>query len=194
LSLEPRFIGQARGAIDAGQWVRPKRVQNFSGALAALVARQVISENDCMDRGIFRNRTNSAKVDWALVVACLASWVGLTSVAHAIDLNGAWATDSSVCNKVFVRKGDAISFAAESDQFGGGVIFEGNKIRGQMGNCTIKARKEDGSTIHFIAACASDIMAQNVQFSAKIINDNTIARIFPGMGDELNMNYTRCRN
>jgi hypothetical protein len=163
-------------------------------ALAALVARSVISENDCMDQGIFRNKTNSAKIKLALVVTCVVSWAGLGNSALAIDLNGAWATDSSVCGKVFIRKGDAISFAPESDQFGGGVIFDGNKIRGQMGACTIKARKEDKSTIHFIAVCASDIMASNVQFSAKIIDDNTIARIFPGMGDELNLNYSRCPN
>jgi hypothetical protein len=146
-----------------------------------------------MAQDIFRNTTNSAK-NWALVVICAASCAGLGNAAHAIDLNGAWATDSSVCSKVFVRKGDLISFAPESDQFGGGLIFDGNKIRGQMGACTIKARKEDSSTVHFIAACASDIMAQNVQFSAKIIDDNTIARIFPGMGDELNLNYSRCPN
>jgi hypothetical protein len=144
-----------------------------------------------MDKGIFRNGANWAKIKLALVVA---SWAVLGNAAHAIDLNGAWATDSSVCSKVFVRKGDAISFAPESDQFGGGLIFDGNKIRGQMGACTIKARKEDGSTVHFIAACASDIMASNVQLSAKIIDDNTIARIFPGMGDELNLNYSRCPN
>jgi hypothetical protein len=63
-----------------------------------------------------------------------------------------------------------------------------------MQTCTIKTRKEDGNLIHFLAACASDIMASNVQFSARVIDDNTIARIFPGMGDELNMKYSRCPN
>ena len=129
-----------------------------------------------------------------LITVCATSWVFLGSPALATDLNGSWATDVSVCNKVFVKNGDTISFARDSDQYGGGFIMEGNKVRGQLQTCAIKTRKEDGNVIHFIAACASDIMASNVQFSAKIIDDNTIARIFPGMGDELNMKYSRCPN
>jgi hypothetical protein len=112
----------------------------------------------------------------------------------AVDLNGSWATDASVCNKVFVKKGDTVAFAQDSDQFGGGFILEGNKVRGQMQSCAIKARKEDGNMVHFLAACASDIMASNVQFSARVIDDNTIARIFPGMPDELSIKYSRCPN
>ena len=60
-----------------------------------------------------------------------------------------------------------------------------------MQNCTIKAQKENGDVIHMIAACANDIMASNVQFSAKIIDNNTIARIFPDM-PEFTINYSRC--
>jgi hypothetical protein len=129
-----------------------------------------------------------------LFTICAASWSAIWGPVLAADLNGAWATDASVCNKIFVKKGDTISFAQDSDQFGGGFILEGNKVRGQMQTCAIKTRKEDGNLIHFLAACASDIMASNVQFSARVIDDNTIARIFPGMGDELNMKYSRCPN
>jgi len=129
-----------------------------------------------------------------LATICAAGWIASGSPVFAIDLNGPWATDASVCNKVFVKKGDTISFGQDSDQFGGGFIMEGNKVRGQMQTCTIKARKEDGNTVHFLAACASDIMASNIQFSARVIDDNTIARIFPGMPDELSIKYSRCPN
>jgi len=129
-----------------------------------------------------------------LVTICAAIWTAFASPVLAIDLNGSWATDASVCNKVFVKKGDTISFAQDSDQFGGGFILEGNKVRGQMQSCTIKARKEDGNMVHLLAACASDIMASNIQFSARVIDDNTIARIFPGMPDELSIKYSRCPN
>lgn len=129
-----------------------------------------------------------------LTVICVGSWIALGSPVLAIELNGSWATDASVCNKVFVKKGDSISFARDSDQFGGGFIMESNKIRGQMLTCSIKARKEDGNMVHFLAACASDIMTSNVQFSAKVIDDNTITRFFPGMGDELSIQYSRCPN
>ena len=72
--------------------------------------------------------------------------------------------------------------------------MESNKVRGQMLTCAIKARKEDGNMVHFLAACASDIMTSNVQFSAKVIDNNTITRFFPGMGDELSIQYSRCPN
>jgi hypothetical protein len=127
-----------------------------------------------------------------LVAACAAGWMALLSSAQATDLNGSWATDASACGKVFIKNGGAISFRPDSDQFGGGFIMEGNKVRGQLQTCTIKTRKEDGNVIHILAACATDIMASNIQFSARIIDDNTIRRIFPGMSDELSISYSRC--
>lgn len=127
-----------------------------------------------------------------LAAACAAIWMTMLIPAYAIDLNGPWATDASACNKVFVKKGEAISFQQGSDEYGGGFILEGNKVRGQMGTCTIKVRQEDGNKVHMLAACATDIMASNIQFSARIIDDNTIARIFPGMSDELSIKYSRC--
>ena len=130
----------------------------------------------------------------ALLTTCAAGWMALGSSVFAADLNGAWATDVSVCNKVFTKKGGTIAFAQDSDQFGGGFIVDGDKIRGQLQTCTIKTRKQDGNLTHFIAACANDIMASNVQFSAKLIDNNTISRTFPGMGDELDMKYARCPN
>jgi hypothetical protein len=126
----------------------------------------------------------------AAVVA--ASGMAISGPARAIDLNGPWATDASVCSKVFVKKGGATAFQPDSDQYGGGFIVEGNKVRGQMQTCTIKARKEDGNVVHMLAACASDIMASNLQFSAKVIDANTIARFFPGLPDELSIKYSRC--
>jgi hypothetical protein len=127
-----------------------------------------------------------------VVIVCAAIWTTLATAVSATDLNGAWATDASVCNKVFVKKGEHLSFTKDSDEYGGGFILEGNNVRGQLQTCTIKARKENGNVVHMIAACASDIMASNIQFSAKVVDDNTIARIFPDMGDELSIKYSRC--
>jgi hypothetical protein len=127
-----------------------------------------------------------------LVAAAVASWMAILNPAHATDLNGSWATDVSACNKVFVTKGSVISFRTDSDQYGGGFIMEGNKVRGQMQTCTIKARKEEGNVVHMLATCANDIMASSIQFSARIVDDNTISRIFPGMSDDLSIKYSRC--
>jgi hypothetical protein len=82
-------------------------------------------------------------------------------------------------------------FRQDSDRYGGGFIVDGDKIRGQMQTCTLTRRKEEGNIIHMIAKCADDIMLSNVQFSAKIVDDNTIARIFPGM-PEFTLSYSRC--
>jgi hypothetical protein len=123
-----------------------------------------------------------------LAVACVIP----QSATYAADLNGAWATDASSCSKVFVKKGNVVSFQLDSDQYGGGFVVEGDKVRGQMQTCSIKARKEDGNAVHMLAACATDIMASNVQLSARIVDDNTILRFFPGMPDELSIRYSRC--
>jgi hypothetical protein len=140
-------------------------------------------------------RMNTMKIKQpALIAICAASWLACGGAVLAADLNGSWATDASVCNKVFVKKGNTISFVQDSDEFGGGFILEGNHVRGQQQTCTIKTRKEDGNMVHMLAACADEIMASNVQFSARVIDDNTIERFFPGLPDELSIRYSRCPN
>jgi hypothetical protein len=112
--------------------------------------------------------------------------------AYAVDLSGSWTTDTTVCDKIFVKKGDTISFQTESDQYGGGFIMDENRIRGQMQTCVIKIRKQDGNIVHMLATCADDIMASNIQFSVRIVDDNTIMRMFPGLPDDLSIKYSRC--
>ena len=89
----------------------------------------------------------------------------MPSFAIAFDLNGAWASDADNCTKVFVRKGSQVTFTDMSDVYGGGFIIEGDQITGKFARCRIKTRKDDGKTINLVAACASDIMLQSVQFS-----------------------------
>lgn len=128
---------------------------------------------------------------FAAISVLAFSSIALVSAAKALDLNGSWATASSACSQVFIKKDGAISFRQDSDQYGGGFILEGDKIRGQMQTCTITRRKEEGNVVHMVAKCADDIMTSNVQLSAKVIDDNTIARIFPGM-PEFTLSYSRC--
>jgi hypothetical protein len=82
-------------------------------------------------------------------------------------------------------------FRRDSDIYGGGFIIDGRRIRGRSGSCTIKSSKEDGSTIHMIAGCATDIMLSTVQFSVRVIDDNTITRVFPGI-EGMELTYYRC--
>ena len=102
----------------------------------------------------------------------------LTSQAYAFDLNGAWATGTDQCKQVFVKKGDKISFAQFSEEFGGGFIADGNDVRSKTARCTITSRKETGDIIDFQAACASEIMATSTNLRLKILDANSVSRIF----------------
>jgi hypothetical protein len=113
-----------------------------------------------------------------LYVLLFCSGLLLTSQARAFDLNGAWATGADQCSKVFVKKGDKISFAHFSEEFGGGFVADGNDVRSKTARCTIMSRKEAGDTIDFQAACASEIMATSTNLRLRILDANSVSRIF----------------
>ena len=120
-----------------------------------------------------------------------AAWMSYVTCSQAFDLTGLWASDRDACQKIFATKGNKTSFQKDSDLYGGGFIVEGNRIRGRMATCNIRSTKQDGTTVHLMTACATDIMLQNVQFSMKVVDDNRITRIFPGI-DGMELDYVRC--
>jgi hypothetical protein len=111
--------------------------------------------------------------------------------ANAIELSGAWATEADLCNRVFTKKGNGVVFAELSDLFGSGFIIEGNRIRGKNARCTITSRKQDGDNLELGASCASTIMNQDVHFNLKVVDDNTLNRLFPDIPGML-LKYSRC--
>jgi hypothetical protein len=128
----------------------------------------------------------------AAVSALLAgALLAIPGCALAFDLNGAWASDADNCAKVFERKGAQVTFTEMSDVYGGGFIIEGDQVTGKFARCRIKAKKDDGKTINLVAACASDIMLQNVQFSLREVDANSVIRMFPGM-EGMEIKYARC--
>jgi hypothetical protein len=133
----------------------------------------------------------SLSMNAASAALLLAAFLAMPGSAAAFDLNGAWASDADNCAKVFERKGAQVAFTDMSDVYGGGFIIEGDQIIGKFGRCRIKARKDDGKTINLIAACASDIMLQSVQFSLKEADANNVIRTFPGM-EGMEIKYARC--
>jgi hypothetical protein len=113
--------------------------------------------------------------------------------ARAFDFTGAWATNADQCNKVFVKdKSGQVTFAPDSEVFGGGFIAEPNRLVGRFAKCTIKSKKDDGEIMNMIASCASDIMLSSVQFELKMVDQNKILRLFPGMED-MQIGYYRCQ-
>ena len=123
--------------------------------------------------------------------ACAGAVALLGGGAYAVDLSGAWASAPEVCDKVFVTKGNQISFGPKSDIHGSGFIIEGRRIRGRTAKCNLIRTREDKGIVHMVAACATDIMLSNVQFSLRVRDENTVDRIFPGMAD-MEMPFFRC--
>jgi hypothetical protein len=127
----------------------------------------------------------------ASITLLLGALVTMAGRADAVDLNGAWATSADQCDKVFARQGGRLGFTEMSDVYGGGFIIDDDQIIGKFARCRIKARKDDGSNVNMIAACATDIMLSSVQFSVKELDANSIARLFPGVED-MEIRYHRC--
>lgn len=134
--------------------------------------------------------------DHRLAKLCaLAACIGvlLSSRAEAFDLNGAWTTSADQCSKIFVKKGNQISFAQFSEEFGGGFVADEKQIRGKIARCVIRSREEAGDAIELRAFCASDIMTSNIELHLKIVDQNTVSRVFsdPDMAG-VEMSYSRC--
>ena len=122
----------------------------------------------------------------------LGSSIFSVAEARAIELTGAWAGHADLCSQVFTKKDGRVEYAEFSELFGSGFIIDGDRIRGRAATCTIKSRKQEGDSIELSAACASSIMTQDVRFSLKIIDDDTISRSFPEIAG-MSLNYTRCK-
>jgi hypothetical protein len=124
-------------------------------------------------------------------LAMIIASILLPGRAGAFELSGAWASASELCDRVFVKKGNAINFAELSDLFGSGFIVNGKAIRGKSAKCAIKSSKQDGELTTIAASCATSIMTGDYQFSYKVVDDNTITRLFPDIKD-MTLRYFRC--
>lgn len=117
-------------------------------------------------------------------------WCLLTP-ANSADLDGVWATDVRHCDRIFVKNKANVSFAKDSDIYGNGFIIEGNRVRAKTTTCNVKSRNEDGSITHLTATCATEIMQLDTRFSMRLVNHDTLERIYPGV-PELDSRYGRC--
>ena len=116
---------------------------------------------------------------------------GVVRADDIAGINGLWATDARNCDKIFVKTGQGFSFSKDSDLYGSGFIIEGRKVVTPVARCDIKTSKQDGTTTHLIAGCATDVMLSNMQASFKTINKDRILRIFPAVS-EMEIPFERC--
>jgi hypothetical protein len=125
------------------------------------------------------------------MVGLTAAVLLLSGKAFAFDLSGAWASDRNLCDHVFSRKGSAVSFTELSDLYGAGFIVNGDAIQGKSAKCSIRSRKQEGDTTTLSASCASAIMTDNYQFSYRVVDDNTLERLFPDIPN-MTLKFSRC--
>jgi hypothetical protein len=110
---------------------------------------------------------------------------------QAFELTGAWASQTDLCPLVFTKKGNQVVFTELSDLFGSGFIVDGDRMRGRSTKCTIKSKKQAGDSLELLAACATSIMTSNVRFNLKIVDDNSLDRLFPEIAG-MTLKYSRC--
>lgn len=134
---------------------------------------------------------HARRVVLAAGIILLLPTLVFSGAAWAFDLNGAWATNPDQCNKVFERKAGGVALRESSDLYGSGFVIDGKKVVGKTARCTISSRNQDESSINFLASCATEIMLDNIQFNLKIVDDNTVNRIFPGIPG-MAVTYSRC--
>jgi hypothetical protein len=125
-----------------------------------------------------------------LIVSC-AVFSLFGTPAYSFELNGAWASDPSICGKIFVKQDTKLVMTPDADTYGSGFVVDGNQVRGKIATCNIKSRKEEPGVVHLITSCSTDVALQAMQFSIKIDDDNRITRIFPGV-PEMSVSYSRC--
>ena len=127
-----------------------------------------------------------------LLGAPLLAGITLLAVqAHAFELNGAWASNATQCDKMFIKKGKKVSFEPLSDLYGSGFIIEGNRIRGKAASCTIKRGRRMRDSLRLSASCATSITVADIEFNLKIIDDNTVVRVY-AEGAGMQVDFSRC--
>ena len=113
------------------------------------------------------------------------------SATAAPDLDGAWASDASVCSKVFAKSNNKVTLTPDAELYGGGLIVEGKRADGTFQNCKLKSAENDGTTLHLIAACSTGVMVSDVKVTVKVLGPNQIM-VSPGGPVNVDTSYVRC--
>jgi hypothetical protein len=126
----------------------------------------------------------------AALLAVLAT-LSCSPSTHAADLDGAWASDASVCGKVFVKSNNRISFTPDAELYGGGFLVEGSRATGTFQKCNIKSMKNEGAEVHLVAACSTGVEISNLSFTVKVVGRDQITVSSDGAVD-ITTPYVRC--
>jgi hypothetical protein len=128
---------------------------------------------------------------FAPALLTLLATLSFSPSARATDLNGAWASDASVCSKVFVKSNNRVSFLPDAELYGGGFLVEGDRATGTFQKCNIKSIKDDGADVHLTAACSTGVEVSELQFTVKIVGHDKITVSSKGSVN-ITTPYVRC--
>ena len=128
---------------------------------------------------------------FAPAALALLTTVSFTPWAWAVDLNGAWAQDSSVCSKVFMKGDNKISLTPNAELYGSGILIEGKQATGSFQKCRVKSTRSDGNILRVLAACSTGVMVSDTEVTVKVVDENNITLTLDGP-DPIEHSLIRC--
>jgi biotin carboxyl carrier protein len=106
-------------------------------------------------------------------------------------LVGAWAPSVQDCNRVFQRKGRALTYRQPIDQFAQAAIVEPQRIRLPSATCQLESAASDGGSLKLIAECADIISYTSRTVYVKLRSNDEL--VYSPTGDPvLATNLRKC--
>jgi biotin carboxyl carrier protein len=91
------------------------------------------------------------------------------------QLVGAWAASAEDCNKLFERKGRALTYRKPVNQFVQAAIVEPQRIRSPTATCQLDSATRDGDSLKLIAECADVISYTSRTVYVKLRSNDELA-------------------
>jgi hypothetical protein len=106
-------------------------------------------------------------------------------------LVGAWAPSVKDCNRLFQRKGRALTYRQPIDQFAQAAIVEPQRIRLPSATCQLDSAASDGGSLKLIAECADIISFTSRTVYVKLRSNDEL--VYSPTGDPvLATNLRKC--
>jgi pyruvate/2-oxoglutarate dehydrogenase complex dihydrolipoamide acyltransferase (E2) component len=107
------------------------------------------------------------------------------------QLMGAWAPPRAECNKIFQRKGRALTYRQPVDPFLKAVIVDPQRIRLPSATCELDSGVRDGGSLKLIAECADAISYTSRTVYVKLRSNDEL--VYSPTGDPVfATNLTKC--
>jgi len=107
------------------------------------------------------------------------------------QLAGAWAPPGAECNKIFQRKGRALTYRQPADPFMKAVIVDPQRIRLPSATCELDSAVRDGGSLKLIAECADVISYTSRTVYVKLRSNDEL--VYSPTGDPVfATNLMRC--